>query len=74
VTAGAGAILDATLAGEVWHRADPALELAVAKARRRGALGAWLWDRREPAALPWLAASMARWIWSDSSRSAPTIT
>jgi hypothetical protein len=73
VTAGAGALHDATLAGMVWHRADPILEDACAKARRRGALGAWLWDRREPVALPWLAASMARWIWSDQNRSAPSI-
>jgi hypothetical protein len=47
---------------------------ACAKARRRGALGAWLWDRREPAALPWLAGSLARWVWSDQNRSAPTVT
>ena len=74
VTSGAGAMHDATLAGEVWHRDDPKLAAAVAKARQRGALGAWLYDRREIDALPWLAASMARWIWSDSSRAAPTIT
>jgi hypothetical protein len=74
VTSGAGAMHDATLAGEVWHRDDPRLTAAVTKARQRGALGAWLYDRREIDALPWLAGSMARWIWSDSSRAAPTIT
>lgn len=74
VTAGAGAMHDAVLAGQVWHRDDPRLIEACEKARRRGALGAWLWDRRQPEALPWLAGSMARWIWSDSSRAAPTIT
>lgn len=73
VTAGAGAMYDAVLAGQVWHRADDRMTLACEKARRRGALGAWLWDRREPDALPWLAASMARWIWSDQNRTAPSI-
>ena len=74
VTAGAGALHDAVLAGLVWHRGDPVMLEACAKARRRGALGAWLWDRREPAALPWLAGSIARWVWSDQNRSAPTIS
>jgi hypothetical protein len=74
ITAGAGAMHDATLARRVWHRDDPVLLEACTKARRRGALGAWLWDRREPLALPWLAASMARWIWSDQNRAAPTIS
>jgi hypothetical protein len=74
VTSGAGALYDATLAGLVWHRGDPTLADAVAKARRRGALGAWLWDRREASALPWLAGSLARWTWSDQNRAAPTIS
>jgi len=74
VTSGAGALYDATLAGLVWHRPDPVMAEAAAKARRRGALGAWLWDRREPAALPWLAGSLARWTWSDQNRAAPTIS
>jgi len=73
VTAGAGALHDAVLARTVFHRGDPVLLEACAKARRRGALGAWLWDRREPAALPWLAASLARWVWSDQNRTAPSI-
>jgi hypothetical protein len=73
VTAGAGAMYDAVLAGTISHRGDPMMTEACAKARRRGALGAWLWDRREPAALPWLAASMARWVWSDQNRTAPAI-
>jgi len=73
VTAGAGAMYDAVLAGTVFHRDDPLMVDACAKARRRGALGAWLWDRREAAALPWLAGSMARWVWSDQNRTAPAI-
>jgi hypothetical protein len=74
VTSGAGALYDATLAGLVWHRGDPVLIEACRKARRRGALGAWLWDRREASALPWLAGSLARWTWSDQNRAAPTIS
>ena len=73
VTAGAGAMYDAVLAGLVVHRDDPVLAEAAARARRRGALGAWLWDRRQPEALPWLAASIARWVWSDQNRTAPTV-
>jgi hypothetical protein len=73
VTSGAGALHDAVLAGQVWHRGDPVMLEACAKARRRGALGAWLWDRREAAALPWLAGSLARWVWSDQNRTAPSI-
>ena len=64
---------DATLAGAVWHRDDPVLEAAVIAARRRNALGAWLYDRRNPDALPWLAVSLARWVWSDQNRGAPSI-
>jgi len=73
VTAGAGAMYDAVLAGTISHRGDPTMAEACAKARRRGALGAWLWDRRQAEALPWLAASMARWVWSDQNRTAPSI-
>jgi len=73
VTAGAGAMYDAVLARQVFHRDDPTLAAAAAKARRRGALGAWLWDRRQSEALPWLAGSLARWVWSDQNRTAPSI-
>jgi hypothetical protein len=73
VTAGAGAMYDATLAGTIWHRDDPRLSDAAGKARRRAAQGAWVWDRREADALPWLAGSLARWIWSDQNRTAPSI-
>src|SRR5204863_19006 len=46
VTAGAGAAHDATLAGRVAHRDDPAMAAAVTAARQRPAGGAWLYDRR----------------------------
>ena len=74
VAAACGAWHDRVLAGGVTHRDDDRLTTAVAAARQRLAGGAWLYDRRQPAALPWLAAALAAWALEDRSRTPPTIT
>ena len=74
VAAASGAWHDRVLAGHVTHRDDDRLTTAVAAARRRGAGGGWLYDRRQPEALPWLAACLAAWAYTDSTRTPPTVT
>jgi hypothetical protein len=59
VIVAAGRFHDRLLAGQVVHRDDPGLTTAVAYLRRRTAGGAWVWDRRQPEALPAIAASHA---------------
>lgn len=73
MTAAAGGLYDAVRAGRVVHRDDPALAAAVAAARWRTSGGSRLFDRRDPVALPLIAASLARWCQTDLSRRAPTI-
>jgi hypothetical protein len=73
VTAAAGAAHDAVLAGRVAHRDDPRLAEAVTKARQRPAGGAWLYDRRAAESLPWIAATLARWQWSDGRIRPPNV-
>lgn len=59
VIAAAGMFHDRNVAGAVTHRDDPTMAEAVAALRRRTAGGAWVYDRREPAALPAIAATLA---------------
>jgi hypothetical protein len=59
VIAAAGMFHDRNIAGAITHRDDLVLAGAVAALRRRTAGGAWVYDRREPAALPALAAALA---------------
>jgi hypothetical protein len=73
VTAAAGAAHDATLAGRLAHRDDPKMAEAVTKARQRPAAGAWLYDRRAVDSLPWIAATLARWHWSDGRIRPPNV-
>lgn len=74
VTAAAGAAHDAVLARRVAHRDDPTMAAAVSAARQRPAGGAWLYDRRAVASLPWIATTLARWRWSDGRNRSPSIT
>lgn len=73
-TAAAGWFYDAvTKAGTVTHRADEALDAAVAAGRRRRAGGAWLFDRRQPGAGPLIAATLAAWVHRDGTHRPPGI-
>lgn len=66
VTAAAGAFYDMVVyAGGVARAAGDnadALEVAIAAARRRRSAGAWLFDRRQSAVCPLIAATLAAWI------------
>lgn len=73
VVAAAGQFHDAVLAGTVVHREDSTLTAAIVAARRRTALGAWVYDRRADGAGPLIAASLALWVHRDRSRGAPTV-
>jgi phage terminase large subunit-like protein len=73
VMAAAGAAHDAAVAGRIAHRDDPALSEAVTAARQRPAGGAWLYDRRAVESLPWIAATLARWQWSDGRIRPPNV-
>ena len=73
VIAAAGAAHDAAIAGRIAHRDDPAMAEAVTAARQRPAGGAWLYDRRAVTSLPWIAATMARWQWSDGRIRPPNV-
>jgi hypothetical protein len=73
MAAAAGAFHDALLAGRYTHGSDPAMLDAVAAGRRRQAGGAWLFDRRHPAAVPLIAAAMAGWAHMDGLRRPPTV-
>jgi len=59
VIVAAGRFHDRLLAGQLVHREDPTLTTAISYLRRRAAGGAWLWDRRQPEAIPALAATLA---------------
>jgi hypothetical protein len=59
VIAAAGMFHDRNVAGAITHRDDQIMSEAVAALRRRTAGGAWVYDRREPAALPALGAALA---------------
>jgi phage terminase large subunit-like protein len=59
VIAAAGQFHDRTMSGRIIHRDDPTMAAAVAALRRRTAGGAWCFDRREPDALPAIAATLA---------------
>jgi len=65
-TAAAGAFYDAVVHAGAVARATGVLALeldaAVAAARRRRSAGAWLFDRRQPATGPLIAASLAAWV------------
>lgn len=74
VAAAAGSWHDRVLAGAVTHRDDDRLTTAVAAARQRPAGGAWLYDRRQAASLPMIAATLAVWVLLDGTRTPPTIT
>jgi hypothetical protein len=67
VIAAAGMFHDRNVAGAMIHRDDPTLTAAVAALRRRTAGGAWVYDRREPAALPAIGATLAAY----ASRNTP---
>lgn len=73
VAAACGATHDAIVAARLAHRDDDRLTAAVVAARQRTAGGSWLWDRREPAVLPLLAAALALWAAEDASRLPPSI-
>lgn len=63
-TAAAGQLVEAVAAGVIRHVPHPALDLAVAGARRRNVGdGSWLWGRRDTDAdvAPLEAAGLARW-------------
>jgi hypothetical protein len=74
VAAASGHWHDRVIAGDVAHRDDDRLTTAVASARQRGAGGGWLYDRRQPEALPMIAAALALWALTDRTRTPPTIT
>ena len=71
VIAAAGTFHDRNIAGAVTHRDDPTMAEAVAALRRRTAGGAWVYDRREPAALPAIAATLA--AYAHRTNLAPTV-
>jgi hypothetical protein len=71
VIAAAGMFHDRTVAGALTHRDDPTMTAAVAALRRRTAGGAWVYDRREPAALPAIAATLA--AYAHRTNLAPTV-
>lgn len=63
-TAAAGQLVEAVAAGGIRHVPHPALDLAVAGARRRNiGDGSWLWGRRDTDVdvAPLEAAGLARW-------------
>lgn len=74
VVAAAGAFHDAVMLGTVTHRDDPTLVAAVTAARRRTALGAWVFDRRADGVGPLIAATLGLWVHRDTSRGAPTVS
>ena len=59
VIAAAGQFHDRVIAGRITHRDDPTLAAAVAALRRRAAGGSFVFARREPDALPAIAAALA---------------
>jgi phage terminase large subunit-like protein len=59
VVAAAGQFHDRVTSGRIIHRDDPNMAASVAALRRRTAGGAWCYDRREPDALPAIAATLA---------------
>jgi hypothetical protein len=67
-TAACAGMLDAVVDGTVWHRGDPALEVAAAGANRRVIGDAWGWGRRTSTAdiSPLTAGSLA--LWADRHR------
>jgi hypothetical protein len=73
VVAASGQLYDTIRGGALAHRPDPALTAAVAAARRRTALGAWVFDRRQPGAGPLLAMSLGLWVFRDRTHAAPTV-
>ena len=73
MAAAAGGFHDWCLADRVAHREDPVMMGAVAAGIRRTAGGAWLVDRREPPAVPLIAATIARALWADSQHRAPRV-
>lgn len=73
MAAAAGAFHDWVIAERVTHRDDPVMMTAVAAGIRRPAGGAWLFDRREPPAIPLIAATIARSLWADSQHRAPRV-
>jgi len=72
--AAAGRFHDDVLAGRVVHVADVELDAAVEAGRRRRAGGAWLFDRRQPAAGPLIGATLAAWVLADGRHRRPRIT
>jgi hypothetical protein len=72
-TAACAATLDAVNDGTVWHRGDPALEVAAAGANRRIIGEAWGWGRRTSTAdvCPMTAGSLA--LWADRHRPAAPV-
>lgn len=75
VAAACGALHDRIVAaGGIVHRDDDRLTAAVAGARQVRAGGSWLWDRREPAALPLIASALGVWALLDAARTPPVIT
>ena len=73
VAAAAGSFHDRVLAGALVHRDDDRLTTAIGAARQRPAGGAWLFDRRQPGALPVIAATLAVWTLHDGTRTPPSI-
>jgi hypothetical protein len=62
-TAACAGLLDAVTGGTVWHRGDPALEVAAAGANQRIIGDAWGWGRRTSTVdvSPVTAATLALW-------------
>lgn len=67
VAAAAGGFLDLLKAGRAAHRDHPTWTAAIAAANRRTAGGAWLYDRRHPAVIPLIAATLAAWTFRHHS-------
>lgn len=73
VAGAAGLFHDRARVGGVVHRDDPTMVEAVAALRTRPAGGAFVFDRRQPGALPAIAAALAVWRWSDGRARPPTV-
>lgn len=71
VIAAAGMFHDRSIAGALTHRDDPIMAEAVAALRRRNAGGSWVYDRREPIALPAIAATLA--AYAHRTKLTPTV-
>lgn len=70
-----GALFDDVASGRLAHRGQPALDDAVAAARRRPSGDAWAWARPTAGvdAAPLIAATLARWAWTTAPRLSPVI-